>query len=1007
MLHLVRTTSPTWWATALLVAVLIPALAHPAIAQTYSRLQVLVPGEIPAPGTASGKQGTPNPQTVGDAFTIRVRACDSSWNTVASVTSLIAVTSSDASADLPGQTMLLQGEIQLPVTLNADGVFTFSATDESDLTIPEATSATVTATALQGFEFTRINQKNQYAGQSMAITLYAVDAVGNTVNGFSGLVRLSEITSFGEGRISPELVTLSGGTWSGNVTLYRADETAINRGNVNIYAKLDSDPSKNGTSDPFSVHPGPFSRIQIVLPGQDPLPGSVSGVEGDPATQAATELFSVDVYAADGFWNPVPSSDVVRITSSDPAASTPVSGALAGGYAAFQISLGTVGTQTLTVTDQTNGSITGMTSVDIQVIASSAQQFVIDPVNGPLTAGSPVSVTVRAADLAGNTIPDFSGDAIFSANTGPGSTSPEAITFTNGVWTGNMVFRGAGGAVSFTCSDFSSPPHTGTSNNFTVIPGPFTGLQVLLPGESPQGGTQDGVTGMPEDQNAGSSFNLTVRAVDNYWNVVPGVTDLVGLSSTDLFAGMPAETTLVNGSLTFPVTLYRAGHQTITATDLDGGSISPHTSSSVQVLPGTYSRVLILAPGEAPAPGTAEGRTGMATDQSINYAFTVNIHATDNWWNPIGGTSDLIRITSNDPLAELPPDTPLMDGRADLSIRLSTGGFQQITVENLSQPGMPTSTTQVRAISSGFHLEAEVVPTTVQAGEPFTLTVKVTNDAGSVIQEINSSVTVAVQHASTQAPGQGVLETTQFQLLQGQRSVSETYTFTEPIVLMITDDAGNEPAVTETITILPGDPFKVQLSGNPSWVGGNRHATVNARVVDAFENGVPDQAVVFQLLSGAGTLTPIEPITDPTGLATADFLSPREPEVGRIRATSGVLSAEMDLETAFVNPNAAGGSVTNYPNPFHPSEAPTTIAYVLADNASVTLQIYTLSGNLVVKRQFPLGAEGGRAGLNEYPWNGRNGQGELVASGGYILVINAEGTGETLHVMRRKIAVVR
>jgi hypothetical protein len=164
---------------------------------------------------------------------------------------------------------------------------------------------------------------------------------------------------------------------------------------------------------------------------------------------------------------------------------------------------------------------------------------------------------------------------------------------------------------------------------------------------------------------------------------------------------------------------------------------------------------------------------------------------------------------------------------------------------------------------------------------------------------------------------------------------------------------------------------------------------------------------VFQLLSGAGILTPVEPITDPTGLATADFLSPREPEVGRIRATSGALSAEMDLETAFVNPNAGGGSVTNYPNPFHPGEAPTTIAYVLDDNATVTLQIYTLSGNLVLKRQFALGSEGGRAGLNEYPWNGRNGQGETVASGGYILVINAEGTGETLHVMRRKIAVVR
>ena len=39
---------------------------------------------------------------------------------------------------------------------------------------------------------------------------------------------------------------------SGQVTMYRADETSIKRGNVNMYAVLDNDPTRNGTSDPFS-----------------------------------------------------------------------------------------------------------------------------------------------------------------------------------------------------------------------------------------------------------------------------------------------------------------------------------------------------------------------------------------------------------------------------------------------------------------------------------------------------------------------------------------------------------------------------------------------------------------------------------------------------------------------------------------------------------------------------------------------------------------------------------
>jgi hypothetical protein len=46
-------------------------------------------------------------------------------------------------------------------------------------------------------------------------------------------------------------------------------------------------------------------------------------------------------------------------------------------------------------------------------------------------------------------------------------------------------------------------------------------------------------------------------------------------------------------------------------------------------------------------------------------------------------------------------------------------------------------------------------------------------------------------------------------------------------------------------------------------------------------------------------------------------------------------------------------------------------------------------------------------GLNEYVWDGRNGDGKLVASGGYIALIEAQGKGETVNVMRRKIAAVR
>jgi hypothetical protein len=953
-----------------------------------------------------GKTGLPRAQTLGVAFEVLVRACDSGWNTQTSITSQIEILSSDATATLPGTSQMSGGEVRFTVTLNAAGQFDFQARDLTDPTIPDGFSTQVQAVLLQGFEFARITQKNQYAGQPMAIELWAVDPNGQLVTGFDGPVRLRELTSFGEGRIEPATVDLVDGYWSGQVTMYRADETSINRGNVNMYALLDSDPSRNGTSDPFTVHPGTFSRIQLVVPGQTAEPGSVSGASGSPATQGAGQAFTVDVYATDDYWNPLPSGDTVRLISSDPQASTPLTSALLNGFNQFTVSLGTVGSATLTISDQTNGSITGMTSPAIPVIPDAINGFAIDAFATPVQAGDPVMVTIRATDGSGNTVPSYTGEANLAANTGPGSISPDRILFTDGVWTGQIVFRGAGGAVSFTCSDFSAPPNFGTSANFVVLPGPFAKMMVRLPGETAQGGTTTGLTGAPTDQNAGTGFDVTIRAVDEFWNRVPTINDLVALSSSDAFANFPTGITLLNGEVTVPVTLSKAGYQTISAIDTDQTQITGHTSSQVLVLPGPYSRVLILAPGEVIAHGTEEGRAGAPTDQSINFAFTVTVYATDQWWNPASGITDVVRLTSGDALAELPGDTALVDGMAQLDVRLATGGFQQITVQNVTQPSMPTTTTEVRAISSGFHLEAEVSSTQVQAGEFFDLTVKVTNDAGSVIQEINTTVSLTVRNAASGDSGRGELLTTQFQLLQGQRTVPIHYTFAEGILITATDDLDHEPAVTEVITVSPGDPDHITMWSDPTWVGGNKNANVHAQVFDEFENGVPLQSVSF-FLNGAGTLTPIDFETDATGIARADYLSSRTPGEATIDASSGLLNQSLVIETALVNPQAAGGSITNYPNPFHPGESPTTIAYKLADNASVKLRIYTMGGGLVLEQSFDPGTLGGSVGLNTITWDGKNGDKQTVASGGYIVEVHAEGNGETLHLMRRKVGVVR
>ena len=980
--------------------------AAPAIAGPFTRLQVLLPGESAAPGTSSGKTGSPAAQTAGIPFTVTVRACDASWALVPSVTHSIQILSSDASASLPAAAQLVGGTGSYLVILNAGGNFTISAHDQSDITIPDGPSSLVRSIVLQSLEFSTI-PRDQNAGAAFATSITARDPNGDVVTGFSGSVQLKELTSFGDGRISPASVSLTAGQWSGSVTVYRADESDLSQGNAFVGAEVTGHPTQSGVSNAFVVHPAAFRRLQLVVPGQSPLPGSVSGITGIAASQAAGRSFTVTVYATDDYWNQVSNGDAVRVASATDPADTPVNGNLAAGFRQFAFTLMTVGTQTLTVTDQTNSGITSMTSAGIQVIPSAADHFAFPAIPSPQVAGVPATITVRAVDASGNTVYDYAGDAVLAANTGSGTSTPTLITFVAGVWTGPVTFFGAGSSVRLTCTDFSTPAATGTSGTITVNPGSFTKLQIILPGETAKGGTADGKDGAPYAQTAGTPFPITIRAVDAYWNVVSGIGDRVALTSSDAFAGLPAETTLVSGQLTFPGRLYKSGTQTISVSDVDNSGIQGNTSGNVMITGGSFARVLVLAPGESPAPGTSSGRTGTATGQSINYAFTLTVLATDQWWNPVTGPTDVVHIASGDPMAQIPANQAMVNGRADMNIRLSTGGFQQITVSDVTNPSRTGSTTVVEAISSGFHLEASVAPSTAQAGSPFTLTVRVKNDAGSIIQEVNSFVTVEVQNASTQTAGRGTLQTTQFQLIQGQRSISETYTFSEPIILIAHDDAGNAPASSNIITITPGAPSAVRLASSPSWVGGNKHATLTARVVDAYENGVPDRPMSFALLSGLGTLTAIDSLTDANGDARADFLSPRDPEVDRIQASSSGFTQTLDLEVALVDPTAGGGFATNYPNPFHAGSEGTTIAYKLDDFATVTLRVFTNSGSLVRRVVFDRGMPGGNPGSNAWVWDGRNGKGEVVASGGYVVLIEAQGQGSTLHVIRRKVAVVR
>lgn len=976
----------------------------------YSHLQILLPGEEPAPGTESGKTGLPLPQVAGLPFDVRLRACNADFEPVPTDRVVVRLTTTDDTATLPASLPTQDGELVARMTFNSAGTFTVKA---EDITGPEyytVTSDAVTVSGSTGI-VSRLAVSPldllQTAGRPTTVTITAVDADGAQVHTWAGAVNLRQLTTLDRGSLEPESVQLEGGQWTGQVTFHLADLAVPpgQAGGVALNVAGGLDPALTGVSNWFQVAPGPLTRLVILLPGQFLQSATEGGLLGGPAAQTTGYPFNTEIMGADQYWNRTPADHHFVIESMDSGASTPVQARLEAGYAVVPVTFGSEGSWTLTVRDLDDDAVAPMTTVPVSVIGSNPD-FVIEPVQGPVTAGVPVPVTIRTHGPEGGLLDGYNGFAMLAADTGPQTISPANIQFTDGVWTGDVTFFGAAAELAFSCIDFAVPPNIGSSDPFTVLPGDFAGLQVLLPGQDNVGGRDPGHTGEPAEQEAGIGFNVTVLAVDSWWNPVPGQDTAIDLDLTDPFAVVPDSLRLQDGRLELPATFLRAGTHTVTAA-CDSNGIAAYTSGSFDVRPGPYTRVIALAPGEELLSGSGLGKAGLPVDQSISHPFIMTVLATDTWWNPVTGIHDEIQLVCTDLLAEVPGSFSLLDGAAEVPIRLSTAGWQLMTLTNLSSPVVPVAHTQMRAIESGFHIEAEIHPAVVIAGQPFTLSVRVVNDAGAVMQDVNGFAEVAVINSLTQEPGTGELLVPSFQFTQGVRSIQQTYTRNEHIVLRVTSQLGEGAGMTGVLTVLAGPPASLDFVETANWVGGRKSTDINAKVADRLGNGVPGVAVDFELAGGAGLLEVLNDVTDQIGLAKARYTGASVTDAGLIRVASAGFVASMEIMTSLLDPGSSGGTIGNYPNPFHPGEGSTTIIYMLSQDALVKTRIYTLTGTLVRETVYQAGDNGGVQGINQVEWDGRNGEGDQVASGGYILTVEAVRLGETIHKMRRHIAVVR
>jgi len=155
---------------------------------SFSKLQVLLPGETAAPGTLLGKTGTPTPQTAGTPFNVTVNAVDDNWHLVNTIIDTVALSSSDSTASLSAATPLAAGTANLNVAFGASGSFTITASDLTDGSKPANTSAAITVSPAQFTPATgggAIAADNAATGTFTSLTgpTYTENASGNAGTG--------------------------------------------------------------------------------------------------------------------------------------------------------------------------------------------------------------------------------------------------------------------------------------------------------------------------------------------------------------------------------------------------------------------------------------------------------------------------------------------------------------------------------------------------------------------------------------------------------------------------------------------------------------------------------------------------------------------------------------------------------------------------------------------------------------------------------------------------------
>ncbi len=855
-----------------------------ATAQDYADLIILLPGETHTPGIAPGKVGDPLPLAAGDPVVASIIATDAWWNQVPVQPQIHFTSNNFFQMITPNDTAL-----DPDGTASFDLFFKTAATHDlvaADLITPAIND--ISSIQIDPGTFNRlmlllpgeVEQPGgpegdgkigtpipQTASLEFDARIRAVDQFWNQVNDSSEHVWLAS----DDGSISPTNPLNNGQILvSGELTM---PVFLTSTGFVTLAATALDHTDLTGQQATVEIQQG--ATYQLVTPA--------TALVGPPQT------FTVEVSLVDENGDPMPTANnwfnIQALRSNlEPASSNLLitSSQLSGGVVSISgQAYDTVEDIVLWITD-TAGRSSYSSTINMQpngleyVVTMDAAEA---PIVGP-PATFPIGVQLR--DTETHTIVDTDRRldvAVMSAlgGVGLGTTGTTSQRLDHGVISFQQSYTRSEN-IYVTVTDTTGL--SGSSPVFAILADGYKRLQIISPGEIVESGIPafdaTGKSGAPLVQRSGELFPMTVRAVDQYWNLADttnvGNLRLVASDNSFAAAGNPQENFVpfVNGRRTFNGFLTDEGTVTVTAYDEDDLA-NPSQSSHIPVDPPYQYEITVPATASTgPVPG-----------------FQITVKLID----PV--TGNVVPTTMNRFYL-----TPLLPNQGAASGTLGTvesqlvGGVSVINNQNYSTVediiirvtddfGREAFSSVIVMDSGGLYFSVSI-PDTAIVGPPetFPLVVELLDsNTGERVTTQDRLFTLRVVSAQTGLDGTGATEVTQGILAGGIRTITQAYSRAEEIFIEVDDGAGIT-GISNTCRMLadgfkriqivaPGEtPLPGALSGSgksgaPLTQQAETPFTLQVRAVDQYWNldhTISDGTI--HLSSSGGELDLVDPAAD-------------------------------------------------------------------------------------------------------------------------------------------------